>query len=76
MFQSSRTYIRTINTAIWDNVFILSLLKRIVTFYYNSFVFQPNIFKKAEKLSITNSEHKNCLAFLKAAKDSNINFIY
>lgn len=73
---NSRTYIRTLNNAIFDKIFIFSLFKRIVTFYYNSFVFHPNIFKNSEKMSITNTEHKNCLAFLKAAKESNINFIY
>lgn len=76
MFSNDRTYIRTLSLSIFDNFFVFSILKRIVTFYYNSFIFQPNIFKKSEKLSIDKSEHKNCLAFLKAAKDTNINFIY
>lgn len=73
---NQRTYIRAVNTAILDRFFIFSILKRIVTFYYNSFVFHPNIFKNYENVSINNTEHKKCLAFLKAADNTNINFIY
>lgn len=72
----NRTYIRTFNSTIFDKVFILSLIKRIVTFYYNSFIFHPNIFKNYKNVSTNTAEHKNCLAFLKAADNSNINFIY
>lgn len=70
------TYLRTLNTAIFDRFIVFALIKRIVTFYYNACLFHPNIFKKSEKMSMTNSEHKNCLAFLKAASDNNINYIY
>lgn len=73
---NKRTYIRAVNTAILDRCFILSVLKKIVTFYYNSFVFHPNIFKNYEKVPNNTTEHKNCLAFLKAVDSANINFIY
>ncbi len=72
----NRTYIRTFSIAFFDKIFIFSLIKRIVTFYYNSFVFHPNIFKNYKKMSTNTTEHKKCLAFLKAADNSNINFIY
>lgn len=72
----NRTYIRTFNSTVFDKFFIFSLLKRIVTFYYNSFIYHPNIFKNNEIMSTNNTEHKDCLAFLKAADSSNINFIY
>ena len=71
-----RTYIRTLNNALFDRFIVFSVLKEIVTFYYNSFIYHPNIFKNNEKMPINTTEHKNCLAFLKAATDSNINFIY
>ncbi len=70
------TYIRKFNTTLFDKIFILSMIKRIVTFYYNSFLFHPNIFKNYKKMSTNISEHKNCLALIKAAGNSNINFIY
>ena len=73
---NQRTYIRAVNTAILDRCFILSVLKKIVTFYYNSFVFHPNIFKNYEKVPNNTTEQKNCLAFLKAVDSANINFIY
>ena len=72
----NRTYIRKINNLIVDKIFIFALIKRIVTFYYNSFIFHPNIFKNYKKMSTNISEHKDCLAFLKAADNSHINFIY
>ena len=72
----NRTYIRKINNLIVDKIFIFALIKRIVTFYYNSFIFHPNIFKNYKKMSTNISEHKNCLALIKAAGNSNINFIY
>lgn len=73
---TDRTYIRTLNTILFDKMVVFSVIKNIVTFYYDLFLYHPNIFKKKSKVSITNSEHKNCLAFLKAAGDNNINFIY
>lgn len=73
---ADRTYIRTLNTFIFDKLVVFSVIKNIVTFYYNLFFYHPNIFKKNSCVPINNTEHKNCLAFLKAAADSNINFIY
>ncbi len=70
------TYIRTLNKVITNRFLIFSIIKGIVTFYYNSFCMHPNIFKNYKKVSISNTEHKNCLAFLKAAGSSNINYIY
>ena len=70
------TYIRTLNSAILNKFIVLSVIKRIVTFYYNLFIFHPNIFKNFENKPINNTEHKNCLEFLKIAGSSNINFIY
>ena len=72
----NRTYIRTINETLFSKIFVFALLKKIVTFYYNSFLFHPNIFKKNDNLSTNNTEHKDCLAFLKAVNNSNINLIY
>lgn len=71
-----RTYLRTLNSVIFDRFVVFTVLKRIVTFYYNTCLFHPNIFKNPSNVSINNTEHKNCLAFLKAAGDSNINYIY
>ncbi len=73
---SNITYLRKFNTTFVDKIFLFSLIKKIVTFYYDTFIFHQNIFKKYENMSINNLEHKNCLAFLKAAKDSSINYIY
>lgn len=73
---TDRTYIRTINEFVFDKTIIFSIIKKIVNYYYNIFSFQPNIFKKKEKMSINITEHKNCLAILKAAVDSNINLTY
>lgn len=70
------TYLRTLNTAILDKFIVFKVLKRIVTYYYNSFVFHPNIFKNFENEPINNSEHKKCLELLKIAGGSNINLIY
>lgn len=70
------TYYRTLNMAIFDRCFVFSLIKKIVTFYYNSLNFNHNIFKNPSNMSINKTEHKNCLAFLKATADNNINFIY
>ena len=70
------TYIRTLNSIINNNFIVLSVFKRIVTFYYNLFISHPNILKNFENKPINNIEHKNCLEFLKLASNSNINFIY
>ncbi len=70
------TYLRTINSIVFEKFIIFSILKKIVTFYYNTFIFQPNIFKNSKKVSTNNLEHKNSLAFLKIASDRNINYIY
>lgn len=70
------TYLRILNSTLFDNFLPLAILKRIVTFYYNSFMFHPNIFKTDKNMSINNTEHKNCLEILKAAGNPNINFIY
>lgn len=73
---ADRTYIRILNTFIFDKLVVFSIIKNIVTFYYNLFFYHPNIFKKNPDVPINNTEHKNCLAFLKTAANSNINFIY
>ena len=72
----SRTYLRVINNLILNKLIILSIIKRIVTFYYNSILFHPNIFKNYSKMSTTNTNDKNYLEYLKAASQTNINFIY
>lgn len=73
---ANRTYIRTLNTVIFDKCIVFSVLKNIVTFYYNLLCYHPNIFKKNSNASINNIEHKNSLAMLKAVADCNINFTY
>lgn len=70
------TYLRTVNNIVFDRFIIFSLFRKIVTFYYNTFIFHPNIFKNSKKVSTNNIEHKNSLAFLKIANDRNINYIY
>ncbi len=56
---------------------VLSIvIKGIVTFYYNIFVNHSNLLKNIPCMPIDNTEHKNCLAFLKAAVNTNIDFIY
>ena len=51
------------------------MLKKIVKFYYNVAFEHTNFLKNVENLPINTTEHKNCLAFLKAA-GNNIYFIY
>ena len=59
------------------NILALSVLfKNIVTFYYNIFFNHSDLLKKTKDLPIDKAEHKNCLALLKAAVSTNINFIY
>ena len=70
------TYFRTLNEAISNRFVLISLLKRVVNFYYNMYFYDPNIFKNFSNMSINNTEHKKSLAFLKAAGSSNINLIY
>jgi len=72
----SLTRTRILQTVLLDRIFVLSLLAKIVNFYYKKFVFHPNIFKFHEKMPINKIEHKNCLKFIKAVGSSNINFIY
>ena len=52
------------------------MLKQIVTFYYDIIFNNSNLLKKNENVPMNTSEHKNCLALLKAAVNTNINFIY
>lgn len=70
------TYTRTFVSVLFEKILFLSLIKRIVTFYYETFLFHPNIFKNYSKIPINNIEHKKCLELLKATGSININYIY
>ena len=70
------TSIRVTNKVISDRCVLFCLFKRIVTFYYNLLSKPHNIFKNKNYLPISNIEQKNCLNFLKAAVDTNIDYIY
>lgn len=71
----SRTYIRTLSNVLFERFFAFYLLKRIVTFYYNTFIYHPNLFKNSQNMPINNIEHKNLLAMLKLSR-SDIDYIY
>ena len=71
----SRTYIRTLSNVLFERFFAFYLLKRIVTFYYNTFIYHPNLFKNSKNMPINNIEHKNLLAMLKLSR-SDIDYIY
>ncbi len=59
-----------------NKLLICNVLKQIVTFYYNLFNYHSNLLKNHKNMPIDNKEHKSCLALLKAAVETNINFIY
>ncbi len=72
----SLTYLRILANVLCEKIFPLALLSRIVTFYYNSFIFHPNIFKNFENMPINNTEHKNYMEYLKVVNGSDINLMY
>lgn len=70
------TYVRLLFSTFFDKFFAFTLLKNIVNFYYKKLIFHPNTLKYLEKMPINTLEHKNCLEYLKAVNNTNINLIY